>query len=82
MLFRLFYILSLRIVTLERVFQSLRVVLDKEDAALEDIVEAFGKEEGGYWVLGGDKLKDQEFEPLCGVKGMSLSFILAVISNH
>ena len=56
--------------------------MNKEDAALEDIVEAFEKEEGGYWVQGGDKLKNQEFEPLRGVKGMSLSFILAVISNH
>ena len=69
-------------VTLERVFQSLRITLNKEDAALEDIVETFEKEEGGDWVQGGDKLKDQEFEPLRGAKGISLSFILAVISNH
>ena len=55
---------------------------NKEYVVLEDNIEAFGKEEGGYQIWGGEKLKGQGCEPKCGTKYMELSFILAIIYNH
>ena len=55
---------------------------NKEYVVLEDNIEAFGKEEGGYQIWGGEKLKGQGCEPQCGTKCMELSFILAIIYNH
>ena len=65
--------------TMERVFLIMRVLVNEEDTALEEIVVNFGKEEGGDQGQGGDKLEVQECEPPRGAKGVVLYFILAVI---
>ena len=48
-----------RAANLKRVFQSPRIVVNKEEAEIEKIVEAFGRVEGGEQFRGGDKIKGQ-----------------------
>ena len=63
-------------------FQILIILVNNEDAVIEDIVEAFGKEEGGNRGQVGDKLEGQWCNPLCGTKDTTTSFVLGFISNH
>ena len=62
-----------RMSTLERVFQSLGIVVSEEDSVLEDILEASGKEEGDLKGQGAETIEGQECEHLCSAKGMELS---------
>ena len=56
--------------TLERVFQSLGIVVSEEDSVLEEIVEASSKEQGGEQGQCADKIEGQECEHPCSAKGM------------
>ena len=59
--------------TLERVLQSLCIVVNEENSVLEEIVEASVKEEGGKQVQDVEKIEGQECEHPCGAKGMKIS---------